>query len=73
MEIVTEKVDKFSENLKIGDEFRIGGLLVKVLARRANDHDEMVFDLELIGAIFKKRSKMRLIVPKKLPITTEVY
>lgn len=70
MEIVYEKIDKFSEDLKVDDEFRIGDCLVKILRIKTNDKDELVLDLDYIGARFKKRSKMMLIIPKKIPIET---
>ena len=70
MEIVYEKIDKFSEDLKVDDEFKIGDCLVKILRVRTNDKDELILDLDYVGARFKKRSKMMLIIPKKIPIET---
>lgn len=70
MEIVYEKILKSSEDLKTDDEFRIGDCLVKILRVRTNDKDELILDLDYVGARFKKRSKMMLIIPKKIPIET---
>ena len=64
-----EHFDKFSDDLKVGDEMYVVGLHTSIEKVRTNDHDEMVFDLDITGARFKKRSKMMLIVPKKVPVT----
>jgi hypothetical protein len=70
VEIVYEKTLQFSENLRVGDQFLIGDLLVDVLAIRKNKKDELVLDLKILGATVKKRSTMMLILPKKTPIET---
>jgi hypothetical protein len=64
-----KEVDKFSHDLKVGDEFRIGGLLVQIERILTNDHDQRVLFVEIIGASIKKRSKMTLIVPKMVPFS----
>ncbi len=69
MKLVYEETDKFSESLKVGEDVRIAGLHASIIAIRVNDKDEMVWDLAITGAPIKKRSKMMLIIPKKLPVT----
>jgi hypothetical protein len=64
-----EHMDTFSDMLKVGNEMYVVGLHVSIEKIRINDHDEMVLDLDITGATVKKRSKMMLIVPKKVPIT----
>lgn len=70
MELVYEETDKFTQDLAIGDEFDIGGLHTQIEKIAINDHDSVVLHLMIIGVTVKKRSKMMLIIPKKLPITT---
>jgi preprotein translocase subunit YajC len=65
-----EKIDKMTEDVKVDDEIRIGGLLCTVTKIRTNDHDDLVWDLDIVGAKFKRRSKIMLILPKKVPVTT---
>ena len=65
-----EKIDKSTEDLKVHDEFRLGGMLMRVDRVNTNQHDERVLQLEILGARFKSRSKATLIIPKKLQITT---
>jgi len=69
-ELVYEEKLISSEALMIGDEFKIGDLHVQVERRDTNLHDEMVLHLTVLGVTVKKRSKMMLIIPKKLPIIT---
>lgn len=69
-ELVYEKIDKFSHDLEVGDEFEIGELHVHIEKIVTNNHDEIVLTLKIIGSTIKKRSKMMLIIPKKLPVTT---
>lgn len=59
---------KFTHDMKVGDEFRVGGLLTSIEKIMVNASDELVFNLVLIGVPVKKRSRMTMIIPKKLPI-----
>lgn len=65
-----QHVDTFSHMLEEGHEMYVGGLHVSIEKVRTNSHDEMVLDLNITGATVKKRSKMMLIIPKKVPVTT---
>lgn len=64
-----EHFDVFSNDLKVGNEMYVVGLHTSIEAIRVNDKDEMVLDLDITGSTFKKRSKMMLIIPKKVPVT----
>ena len=68
MEMVYEEVDKFSDDVEVGDDFKIGDVMVTVRQIKLNNHDEFVFHLEIVGAATKKRSKMMLIIPRKTPV-----
>lgn len=61
---------KFTEDVKVGDKFDVGDLKFRVERKSVNNNDEMIFNCEIIGAQYKKRSKAVLIIPKKTPITT---
>ena len=69
-ELVYEKIDKFSQDLVVDDEFQIGDNLVKLTRKGMNDHGDLIFHLDIVGATVKKRSKMLLILPTKIPIET---
>jgi len=69
-EMVYEKIDKSSEDLVVGDEFRIGDVLTKIALKKINDKGDLILHLDIVGATVKKRSKMMLILPTKIPIET---
>jgi hypothetical protein len=70
MEIVYEEVVKSSQNLEINDAIRVGGVYCRIERIVTNHHDELVLHLVITGATVKQRSKMMLILPKKIPICT---
>jgi hypothetical protein len=59
---------KFSEDLKIGDEFYLAGILVRVEKRRLNKKKHIVLELFIYGASFKKYSTAMLIFPPRTPM-----
>lgn len=70
MEVVYEEILKASEDLKVGDEFRVGDVLMNVEKVIDNQRGDLVLSLAIVGATIKKRSKSMLIIPKKIPIVT---
>lgn len=69
MEIL-EEIIKTSEDIEVGDQINFGGQLVTVERIVTNNHDERVWHLKVDGIKFKSRSKMMVIIPKKIPIIT---
>ena len=67
---VYQKIDKFSNALAVGDVLEICGTHAKIDKISTNDHDDLVLHLTIIKATFKRRSKMMLILPKKLLVIT---
>lgn len=62
-------VSKWSEDLTIGDEFKIGNLLVKVSGVTSRKElGQMIFNLTISGPNTSKQNTATLILPKKLPI-----
>lgn len=62
-------VVKLTENLEVGDCLLVGGVFVNILQIQVNDHDEMVINATIAGAPNKKRSRMTVIIPKKIPVS----
>lgn len=65
-----DEIQKFSGDIAVNDEFVIGGFIVQVDKRTINHHDNIVFDLTIFNMSVKKRSKMLLIIPKRVLVNT---
>lgn len=63
------KILKASENLVVGDEMRVGGLCVRIEDVSVNDYDDLILVTTIVGSTVKKRSKLTIIMPKKMPVT----
>jgi hypothetical protein len=70
MEQTVEKIEELSEKIKAGDNVLIAGQHAVIREVLLNNHDEMVWRMDIVDAKFKSRSKMTLIIPKKLSVTT---
>lgn len=62
-----KKLKKVSD-LKVDDEFKIGGMLVQIEALDAQGKDMAVLYVNVVGAV-ASQSKARLILNPNLPIT----
>jgi preprotein translocase subunit YajC len=65
-----QRIDKSSDKLKVGDMIVVAGMYSRVDKVVVNLHDDMVLHLTIINTTNESRSKMMLILPKKVPVAT---
>lgn len=68
---VHQGVLRAPEHLKVNDVIYIGGIRAVIVKIQTNAHDEIVLHLMNPNAITKHRSKLMLIIPKKIAIYIE--
>lgn len=60
-----------TDEIEVGARIHFGDRLVEITKIVENSHGELVWHVNIVGATTKKRSKAMIIIPKKVPFTTE--